>query len=168
MMRLLLPASIRLQEHLEPMTVLWVKADRGQLRQLLLQLTVHARESMPDGGVLGISAGLATSGELARTGGELREGASFVSLKLSDTGAGLPPAAQARTPRSGCLTDLRGLAAAPDLDAGVLPSMAKSCGGYLDVRCVIGRGTTFTLLLPCVRPHAVMESAAPSSPFIAG
>ena len=68
-----------------------VKADPGQIEQVILNLAVNAREAMPDGGVLDIRTGNIDVSEADARTRNLPAGRS-VTLSVADTGSGIPPA----------------------------------------------------------------------------
>jgi signal transduction histidine kinase len=95
MLRRLLGAGIDLT--LLPAGGLWnVKADPGQVEQVLMNLAVNARDAMPQGGRLTIeTANIEMDDDYARTHVEVRAG-SYVMLAVSDTGTGIDKKTQAR------------------------------------------------------------------------
>lgn len=73
-----------------------VKADRGQIEQVIINLVVNARDAMPDGGQITIeiaNTGLGGDGRAGQVGEAPRP---HVMLAVSDTGSGMPPEIQAR------------------------------------------------------------------------
>ena len=77
---------------------LWrVKADRGQLEQVLVNLAVNARDSMPDGGRLTIDTGNAEVDAAYATGRPHLAPGRYARLRVSDTGTGMDPATVARS-----------------------------------------------------------------------
>ncbi len=136
---------------------LWsVNGDVTQLHQLLLNLCVNARDAMPAGGTLTISAeNLQVDTHFA----SMNPGASVgphVVLEVSDTGTGMPPETLKKifdpfftTKKVGQGTGL-GLA--------TVMGIVKSHAGVLTVRSVVGSGTTFRIVLPAA------DDAVPSSP----
>ena len=72
-----------------------VRADQGQIEQIILNLAVNARDAMPAGGVLTIStANVAIGADLARR--RSVEQGDYVELSVSDTGQGIPPDVRVR------------------------------------------------------------------------
>jgi signal transduction histidine kinase len=128
-----------------------VKADPGQLEQIIINLAVNARDAMPGGGRLTIEA---ANVELAEPAGR------YVRLTLSDTGLGMDEQTRARmfepfftTKESGQGTGL-GLA--------TVYGIVKQAGGFIEVDSELGRGTSVTVYLPRVdEAEAVASVAAP-------
>jgi two-component system, cell cycle sensor histidine kinase and response regulator CckA len=127
-----------------------VQVDATQVRQVLLNLCINARDAMPDGGVIEIRAEKEDVGSSTRSvQGEVLPGA-YVRISVSDTGTGIPPEIVAKlfdpfftTKKAGKGTGL-GLANV----AGIV----KSHGGFVNLDSVVGRGTAFHIYLPALEP----------------
>jgi len=125
-----------------------VRADRGQLEQVLLNLAVNARDAMPAGGTLTIRTS-AVDFDAERTSRHpgTRPG-RYVELLVQDTGMGMRPDVQAKifwrfytTKRPGRGTGL-GLWAVGNIIA--------EAGGTIEVDSAEGQGTTFRIYLPAL------------------
>jgi len=129
---------------------LTVRADRGQLRQVIMNLAVNGRDAMPEGGRLTVStARAATDGEAAAPGAP---SPGWARLEVTDTGIGM----DAETLRR--IFDPFFTTKQPGLGTGLGLSTAKRiidhCGGRIDVTSAPGAGTTFRVLLPAGPPSA--------------
>ena len=142
---------------------LWpVRADPTQLHQVLLNLCVNARDAMPDGGALKLSAqNIEVDAAYARGHPEAKSG-PHVLLQVADSGTGIPPELVSRifdpfftTKRLGHGTGL-GLA--------TVLSIVKSHGGFINVYSEVGKGTTFRIYLPAAPQETASPSAVPSGP----
>ncbi len=67
-----------------------VRADPGQLEQVIVNLAVNARDAMPDGGVLTLKTYAMSAAEVRRLGSDVLPIADYVALRMSDTGTGIP------------------------------------------------------------------------------
>ena len=129
-----------------------VKADPGQLEQVLMNLVVNARDAMPNGGLLAIET---SQVELARTPMHhlhpLPLG-HYVKLTVTDTGCGMN-------------TDVLGHLFEPffttkeahkgtGLGLSTVFGIVTTCGGGIDVWSQVGHGTTFDLYFPRATPQA--------------
>ncbi len=144
MIRRLMGATIAMDVKLNP-DLGHVRADPGQLSQVLINLAVNARDAMPQGGRLTItSANVDISSRDASKPG-LKEG-SYAALIVRDTGMGMTEDVRSRVFEPFFTTK------PPDQGTGLGLSTAygivKQSGGYIDVESAPSAGTTFTVLLP--------------------
>lgn len=125
-----------------------VELDRGQLGQVINNLTINAVQAMPEGGVLRVSA---------RNGSDeaLGQGPS-VTVTFADQGVGIAPEHLGKIFDPYFTTKQRG----SGLGLATSYSIVKNHGGVLTVRSTLGKGTTFSLVLPA------SEQAAPAKPRV--
>jgi signal transduction histidine kinase len=135
-----------------------VKADRGQIEQVLLNLAVNARDAMPRGGSLKIDTGLAAPPDRLVHPGAKPPPDGWVALIISDTGGGMSPEVQARMFEPFFTT--KGLGKGTGLGLSTVYGIVSQSGGYIDVDSRRDVGTTFTIYLPAVR-RAGESIAAP-------
>jgi PAS domain S-box-containing protein len=145
MLRRLLPESIRIEcalaEHLD-----LVMADATQLEHLLINLSVNARDAMPNGGTLTITT---RNVRLDRAFTSTHPGSvegSYAALAVIDTGSGMLPEVQRRIFEPFFTTKDRGRGTGLGLAA--VYGTVKQLGGYIAVESELGRGSTFTSYLP--------------------
>ena len=156
-MRGTFPKNIAVESDTGP--ALWhVLGDATQLHQLLLNLCVNARDAMPDGGKLRLSArNLDIDESYASMLPEVGPG-SYVLLEVSDTGTGIPPEIIKRIFDPFFTTKEVGRGTGLGLSTAV--GIVGSHGGHMDVTSEPGRGTTFHIYLPASRQQ---EDAANAS-----
>lgn len=134
-----------------------VKADPGQLEQVLMNLVVNARDAMPNGGLLAIET---SQTELARTPMHhlhpLPLG-QYVKLTVTDTGCGMNADVLAHLfePFFTTKEEHKGTG----LGLSTVFGIVTTCGGGIDVWSQVGHGTTFDLYFPRVNPQAPTANA---------
>ncbi|MDE2488971.1 MAG: PAS domain S-box protein [Alphaproteobacteria bacterium] len=127
---------------------LWpVDVDQSELELALLNLTVNARDAMPNGGVLTISAENATLSDEGDAPTDLR--GDFVAVSLSDTGVGIPPDILSRIFDPFFTT--KDVSKGTGLGLSQVYGFVQQSGGRVGVESELGRGTRFTLYLPRAR-----------------
>ena len=140
-----------LGEHVELSTCLaddlcTVLADPGQIEQILVNLAVNARDAMPGGGKLTIHTASTDVDEVyAANRVGLRPG-RYASLKISDTGTGMPKAIADRAFEPFFSTKPKGQGTGMGL--ATVYGIVNQAGGHVRIYSEPGIGTTFTILLP--------------------
>lgn len=141
----LLGEDIELQAALDP-GLGAVKADQGQIEQVLLNLAVNARDAMPGGGRLAIKTGrVRFDSEIAVKHPSMTPG-NYVLLSVSDTGLGMDKLTQAHIFEPFFTTKERGRGTG--LGLATLYGFVKQIGGYVWVESEPGVGSSFEIYLP--------------------
>ena len=136
----------------------FVRADPSQIHQILLNLVVNACDAMPQGGRLRIETQSALLGEGTDTQSEIPPG-PYVTLVISDTGAGISPELLPHIFDPFFTTKARGRGTG--LGLATVLGIASQHGGSLAVRSVPGEGTAFRVYFPRVDgPTASRETNA--------
>ena len=137
-------------------------ADANQLEMALLNLSVNARDAMPDGGQLTIAARLAAPDERGPAG---LAGGGYIVLSVSDTGQGMDQETIARATEPFYST--KGIGKGTGLGLSMVHGLAAQLNGALDIHSELGAGTRIDLWLPiadAAMPDAAAEPAATPVP----
>ncbi|WP_143311586.1 PAS domain S-box protein [Candidatus Methanoperedens nitroreducens] len=126
-----------------------ISGDATQLHQVIINLCVNARDAMPDGGILSISAENCFIDEnYAQMHTEAKVG-SYVTIAVSDTGTGIPPKILDRIFEPFFTTKEFGKGTGLGLSTAF--AIVKSHGGFINVNSEVGKGTTFRVYLPSIK-----------------
>jgi signal transduction histidine kinase len=140
----------------------WVRADRTQLVQVLLNLAINARDAMPGGGLVTITTHVgdppAGPGRLGRS---WVPGSVIALLSVTDTGSGIDPSIRGRIFEPFFTT--KPVGAGSGLGLSVVEGIVEQSNGEIWVESAPGAGTTFTLGFSVV-PKPAPPSPPPGSP----
>ncbi|PRQ10082.1 Blue-light-activated protein [Enhygromyxa salina] len=139
----------------------WIRADRAQIEQVVVNLAVNARDAMPSGGVLGIEVAVRTRD--GSTSESLPAG-SYALLEVRDTGHGIDATTLAHIFDPFFTTKTEGTG----LGLSTCYGIVKQLGGEILVASEVGRGSRFSIYLPLAlaptdRVDAKLAPVAPRS-----
>ncbi len=131
-------------------TPAWIRSDRNQLSQVFLNLATNARDAMPDGGTLTLEIRTFATGPPSSHDSlpENHDEGSWVCLRISDTGVGIPPDALDRVFEPFFTTKAQGQGTG--LGLATVFGIVRQSGGEIQVDSAPGVGTRFDLWFPAL------------------
>lgn len=149
------PKSIEVRLNL-PNDLWLVSGDATQLHQVLMNLCVNARDAMPQGGVLRLSAANVWIDEqYARMNLEAQVG-PYIQMTIADTGMGIPPEIVDRIFEPFFTT--KELGKGTGLGLSTVLGIVRSHGGFVEVSSSLGEGTQFKIYLPAVEAEEPLQA----------
>jgi signal transduction histidine kinase len=159
MLRRLIGEDVELVTVLDP-GLARVKADRGQIEQVLINLAVNARDAMPKGGRLTLSTANVELGETFTRKNPGSHVGTFVQMSVQDNGQGMDAAVQAQIFEPFFTTKEPGKGTG--LGLSTVYGIVKQHEGYIAVASELWRGTVFDMYLPPVAAGV----AEPEGPLV--
>ena len=123
------------------------ETDPYQLETALLNLVVNARDALPNGGEIAITAQQVS---VPHAQGERRVG-NFIRLRVSDNGTGMPPEVVARVTEPFFTT--KGVGKGTGLGLSMVQGLAGQSGGWIEIESELDKGTRIDLWLPVAGDH---------------
>ena len=144
---------------------LWtVRAEAGQIDQILVNLAVNARDAMSDGGALTISTkNLSVDSRHSIGSGQLEPG-RYVRLTVSDSGAGMSTDVMAQAFDPFFTTKPKG--EGTGLGLATVYGIVRDAGGQIQINSHLGRGTAIEIYLPAAAAEAAVTSNGAGAPAL--
>jgi PAS domain S-box-containing protein len=160
MLQRLIGSNIQIELRLAPGPK-WVRADRGQLVQVLLNLVINARDAMSRGGPIVIRTATLEigPGQLRDRTNSLIEAGAYAELAVIDSGEGIDPEHLPHIFEPFYTTKEVGMGTG--LGLATVEGIIGQSGGHIQVESTVGRGTTIRLLLPLTAEPRATGSRPP-------
>nr|WP_314447043.1 ATP-binding protein [uncultured Sphingomonas sp.] len=141
-----------------------VRADPGQLEQVIVNLAVNARDAMlgTGGGKLTIQTYAVRADQVAELGSDILPIADYTALSISDTGCGIPPSVLGKIFEPFFTT--KEVGKGTGLGLSTVYGIVKQSGGFIFADSKVGQGTTFVIYLP-VHQEERQLPAKPAAPL---
>ncbi len=151
-LRRLLPKNIEVTDETSGPAI--VPLGKGQIQEIILNLAINARDAMPEGGRLTIQAGIT---ELTAPRGNLQPG-RYARLTVTDTGIGMDEATLAKAYEPFFTTKPEGKGTG--LGLSMVFGLVSGARGSIQAESTVGKGTTFSILLPVLAADVTKHFAA--------
>ena len=136
---------------------LWlVKADLNQFEQVIINLVVNARDAMPSGGTITLRTKNVPASDCAAFREDVLLPGDYVAIAVEDNGTGIPPEVRDKIFEPFFTT--KEVGKGTGLGLSMVYGIVKQTEGYVFCDSEVGRGTTFTILLP---RHVASEADEP-------
>ena len=139
-----------------------VRADPGQLEQVIVNLAVNARDAMPEGGTLNIQTYGVPAAKVREMRSDILPPADYTAVRVSDTGLGIPPDILSKIFEPFFTT--KELGKGTGLGLSTVYGIVKQSGGFIFAESELGRGASFVIYLPVYQGADVDQAAQPKAP----
>ncbi|MCI4591311.1 response regulator [Sphingobium sp. BYY-5] len=139
-----------------------LRADPGQLEQVIVNLAVNARDAMPEGGTLNIQTYAVPAAKVREMRQQILPVGDYTALRVSDTGLGIPPDILSKIFEPFFTT--KELGKGTGLGLSTVYGIVKQSGGYIFAESELGRGASFVIYLPVYAGADVDLSATVQPP----
>jgi len=139
-----------------------VRADPGQLEQVIVNLAVNARDAMPGGGTLTLQTYAVSASDVRKLGSDIMPVAAYTALRLSDTGTGIPPEILPKVFEPFFTT--KEVGKGTGLGLSTVYGIVKQSNGFIFADSQAGKGTSFVIYLPVHEAEEVVPANAIALP----
>jgi len=148
-------------EFASPAGLPWVKADKGMIEQVVLNLCLNARDAMKEGGRLQLHVEEAAVGAEQARAQEGAQPGNYLCLSVADTGCGMDEQTRQRLFEPFFTT--KDVGKGPGLGLATVRGIVQQHDGWVEVESLIGKGSTFRIYLPAVAQPQANPAAAPTA-----
>ncbi|MDB5715744.1 MAG: response regulator [Sphingomonadales bacterium] len=136
-----------------------VRADPGQLEQVIVNLAVNARDAMPNGGTVTMQTYAVAASDVRKLGSDIMPVEDYTALRMSDTGTGIPPEILSKVFEPFFTT--KEIGKGTGLGLSTVYGIVKQSNGFIFADSKEGVGTSFVIYLPV---HKADEPARIEAP----
>lgn len=138
-----------------------VRADPGQLEQVIVNLVVNARDAMPEGGTVTVRTFALSAAEVRDMKNEIMPIGDYTGLSIGDTGTGIPPELLGKIFEPFFTT--KEVGKGTGLGLSTVYGIVKQSGGFIFAESKLGEGTVFSIYLPVHAAAAEQSAGTPAS-----
>jgi two-component system cell cycle sensor histidine kinase/response regulator CckA len=154
LLRHVLPPQIKLEVS-PPDGPLWLHADADQWKQLIMHLSLNARDALPEGGTLILAARRAAQVDTNRFPAEVPAVRCFTELRVSHAGDAPPSELSSISVDEILVRGHHGDGTGAGL--AIVQGIVEEHGGYLDVKGAPGGGVEMRVVVPCAEPDPTTD-----------
>lgn len=137
-----------------------VRADPGQLEQVIVNLVVNARDAMPKGGSVTIQTYAVPARDVRQMGSEILPIVDYTALRITDTGTGIAPELLPKIFEPFFTT--KEVGKGTGLGLSTVYGIVKQSGGFIFAESKLGEGTSFIIYLPVHHAEEAVEERKPA------
>jgi two-component system, cell cycle sensor histidine kinase and response regulator CckA len=134
-----------------------IRADPGQLEQVIVNLAVNARDAMPEGGTLTLQTFAFSAAEVRRMNSDIMSVADYTALTITDTGTGIPADVLPKIFEPFFTT--KEVGKGTGLGLSTVYGIVKQSNGFIFADSAPGEGTTFAIYFPVHKAEKPVEAA---------
>jgi two-component system cell cycle sensor histidine kinase/response regulator CckA len=135
-----------------------VRADPGQLEQVIVNLAVNARDAMSEGGTLTLQTYAVSAADVRRMKSEIMPIVDYTAISITDTGTGIPPDVLPKIFEPFFTT--KEVGKGTGLGLSTVYGIVKQSNGFIFADSALGQGTSFVIYLPVHKAEPIAEPAA--------